>query len=416
VTIQGIDVYDPDRYVDGPPHGDFEVLRAQAPVYRHPDPQVPEGFWAVTRHEDVRFVSRNPEIFSSAEKTCLLPEFPPELSERQRAMMLNMDPPGHSRLRGLVNRGFTPRMTRRLEAGIAAACERIVGDAIAVGEGDFVTLCAAELPLVVIAEILGVPQEDRHKLYAWSNVLVAGQDPELRRSPEDGMRASMEMFGYAYTLGAERRAAPADDVVSKLVMPDEDGNELSELEFGYFFLTLAVAGNETTRNAISGGMLALIQHPEQWRRLRADRSLAGTAADEIVRWVSPVNAFRRTAMRDIELGGQLIRAGDKVIVYYTAANRDPAVFDNPSTFDIGREPNDQLAFGGGGPHYCLGRHLAKLELELMLETLARRLERVELTGEVRRLRSNFINGIKAMPVRFIPAERPGGGPDGRPPA
>jgi cholest-4-en-3-one 26-monooxygenase len=403
VTIQGIDVYDPDRYVDGPPHRDFELLRAQAPVYRHPDPEVPDGFWAVTRHADVRFVSRNPEIFSSAERTCLLAEFPPEMVERQRSMMLNLDPPEHSRLRGLVNRGFTPRMTRRLAGSIAAACERIVGEAVERGEGDFVALCAAELPLAVIADLLGVPQEDRGKLYGWSNVLIAGQDPELRPRPEDGMRAGMEMFGYAYALGAERRVTPADDIVTKLVSPDEDGNELSELEFGYFFLTLAVAGNETTRNAISGGMLAFIEHPGQWERLRADRSLAGTAADEVVRWVSPVNAFRRTATRDVELGGQRIRAGDKVIVFYAAANRDPAAFERPSTFDIGREPNDQIAFGGGGPHYCLGRHLAKLELETMLETLARRLERVELSGPVRRLRSNLVNGIKEMPVRFVPA-------------
>jgi cholest-4-en-3-one 26-monooxygenase len=404
VTIHDIDVYDPDRYADGPPHEDFATLRARSPVHRHPDPAVPAGFWAITRHEDVRFVSRNPEIFSSAERSCLLDEFPPEMTERQRSMMLNMDPPEHSRLRGLVNRGFTPRMTKLLEPGITEACGRIVDDALAQGEGDFVKLCAAELPLVVIADILGAPQEDRHKLYAWSNILIAGQDPELRRTPEEGMQASIELFSYAHALGAQRRAQPADDIVTKLVTPDEDGNELTEMEFGYFFLTLAVAGNETTRNAISGGMLAFTQHPEQWQRLKADLSLAGRAADEIVRWVSPVNAFRRTAMRDIQLGGQQIRAGDKVVMFYASANRDPEVFEDPTTFDIGREPNDQVAFGGGGPHYCLGRHLAKLELEVMLRTLARRIERVELTGPVRRLRSNLVNGIKEMPVRFIPAQ------------
>ncbi|MDI2124672.1 cytochrome P450 [Yinghuangia seranimata] len=402
--LASVDVFSPDAYESGIPHASFALLRDAAPVHRHPDPQLPEGFWAVTRHADVVAVSRNPELFSSYERLSTLGEADGELLDTQRLMMLNMDPPEHSRLRALVNRGFTPRTTLTLESKVEAACERIVDAAVAQGEGDFVTLCSAELPLVVIADLMGVPQEHRHRLFHWSNRLVGGDDVDLGGGTEDGQAAQMEMFQYADELGARKRACPVDDIVSKLVRPDRDGNELTALEFDLFFMLLAVAGNETTRNAISGGMLALVRHPEQWERLKADpEGLAGTAADEIVRWVSPVNAFRRTAMRDTELGGQKIAAGDKVVVYYSSANHDESVFADPYTFDIGRDPNPMLGFGGGGPHFCLGRHLAKLELEIMFRTLARKIDRVEPTGPARRMRSNFLNGIKDMPVRIIPA-------------
>ncbi|MGA4538957.1 cytochrome P450 [Uniformispora flossi] len=399
-----IDVFSADAYENGIPHDDFAVLRRASPVHRHPDPELPEGFWAVTRHADVVTVSRNPEVFSSYERLSLLGEAEGELLDTQRLMMLNMDPPEHSRLRSLVNRGFTPRTTHTLESTIEAACERIVAEAVELGEGDFVALCSAELPLVVIADLMGVPQEHRHRLFHWSNMLVGADDPELGLDPDAGLAAQMEMFEYADKLGAEKRACPVDDIVSKLVCPDRDGNELTPLEFDLFFMLLAVAGNETTRNAISGGMLALTRHPEQWERLKADpEGLAATAADEIVRWVSPVNAFRRTALRDTELGGTRIAAGDKVVVFYSSANYDEDVFADPRSFDIGRDPNPMLGFGGGGPHFCLGRHLAKLELEVMFRTLARHADRVELTGPALRMRSNFLNGIKEMPVRIVPA-------------
>ncbi|MYW00299.1 cytochrome P450 [Streptomyces sp. SID3343] len=397
-----LDVYNPDSYADGIPHATFAELRRRAPVYRHDDPQRPDGFWAVTRHADVVTVSRNPEIFSSNERLSLLDEPADEVLLTQRLMMLNMDPPEHSRLRNIVNKGFTPRTTLTLGDKVREACDRIVGAAVDKGEGDFVSMCAAELPLVVIADLMGVPQDDRHKLFEWSNKLVGDADPDLSVGDPGGVE--MEMFGYADALGAARRACPADDIVSKLVCPDRDGQELTALEFDLFFMLLAVAGNETTRNAISGGMLALIENPEQWERLRADPAgLAATAADEIVRWVSPVNAFRRTAMRDTELSGQPIAAGDKVVVYYASANHDEDVFVDPYRLDIGRDPNPMLGFGGGGPHFCLGRHLAKLELEVMFRTLAERVERVELLGPARRMRSNFLNGIKDMPVRIVPA-------------
>ncbi|WP_076813301.1 cytochrome P450 [Pseudofrankia asymbiotica] len=405
ISLDTIDVYDPDLYVTGVPHDQFAVLRAEAPVFRHADHELPDGFWAVTRHADVTHVSRNPEIFSSHRQTCFLNEQDPDRLAEQQLMMVNQDPPDHTRLRALLNRGFTPRTIGRLTDKIQRACDAIVDKALAAGTGDFVALCAAELPLVVIAELMGVPNTDRYKLFEWSNRMLAADDPELSPAPDEGLVAAMEAYAYANELGRAKRGCPVDDIVSKLVVPDEDGHELSELEFDLFFILLIVAGNETTRNAISGGMQALIDFPEQWERLRADPDrMARLAADEMVRWVSPVMGFRRTATRDVELSGQLIRENDKVVMYYTAANFDETVFENPHAFDIGRDPNPHVGFGGGGPHFCLGRHLALLEIEIMYRTLARRAAQVVPTAAPRRLRSNFINGVKEMQVRLVPAD------------
>jgi cholest-4-en-3-one 26-monooxygenase len=405
ISLDSIDVYDPDLYVKGVPHDQLAVLRTEAPVFRHPDYEQPHGFWAVTRNADVTHISRNPEIFSSYRQTCFLAE--PRDAENlanSQLMMVNMDPPAHTRLRSLVNRGFTPRMVGRLTAKIQQACDQIVDRALAQGSGDFVTMCAAELPLVVIAELMGVPHEDRYKIFDWSNRMLAADDPELAPREDEGLIATTEAYLYANELGAQKRGCPVYDIVSKLVSPDEDGNELSELEFDLFFILLMVAGNETTRNAISGGMQAMIDYPEQWERLRAaPDTMAKLAADEVVRWCSPVMGFRRTATRDTVLGGQLIRENDKVVMYYTAANFDESVFENPYVFDIGRDPNPHVGFGGGGPHFCLGRHLALLEIEVMYRTLARKVAQVVSTAEPRRLRSNFINGVKEMQVRLIPA-------------
>ncbi len=402
MMADGIDLYDPGAYVAGVPHGDFAWLRARAPVHYHPDPEAP-GFWAVTRHADVVHVSRNPETFSSYARTCMLREPDDQGLAQQRLMMLNLDPPEHTRLRGLVNRGFTPRMIARLEERVETVCASIVDRALEAGECDFVTEVAAELPLAVIAELMGVPQADRHDIFTWSNQMVGFDDPDYQTTPEVGEAAAAGILGYANELGASKRACPVGDIVSKLVSPDGEGNELSELEFGMFFVLLAVAGNETTRNAISGGMQALIEHPDQWARLRSDPGLLPTAADEIVRWVSPVMQFRRTATRDTSVGDQPVREGEKVVVFYPSANRDEEVFTDPHAFDIARSPNPHIGFGGGGPHFCLGSHLARLEIQVMFRCLTQRLEGMELTGEVRRLRSNFINGIKEMPVRLVPA-------------
>ncbi|MBL7492609.1 cytochrome P450 [Frankia sp. AgB1.9] len=401
-VLPTIDVYDPVRYESGIPHDDFRVLRAQAPVFRHPDHERPDGLWAVTRHADVMRVSRSPELFSSSRCTAILAEMTEEQHAQQRLMMLNMDPPEHSRLRSLVNRGFTPKVVSRMAERLQDACDTIVDSALAVGTGDFIDLCAADLPLIVIAELMGVPIEDRHKLFDWSNRLASATDGRMDQNG-DAAVAVIEAYSYANDLGAAKRACPADDIVSRLIARDDEGEELSELEFDLFFLLLMFAGNETTRNAIAGGMQAMIDHPDQWERLRADPDLAPQAADEIVRWVSPVNGFRRTATRDVELGGELIRENDKVVIFYASANFDESVFEDPYTFDIGRSPNPHLGFGGGGPHFCLGRHLAMLEIELMYRTLAARVRRVEPLRPPSRLRSNFVNGVTSMPVRLIPA-------------
>ncbi|MFC5746899.1 cytochrome P450 [Actinomadura rugatobispora] len=408
--VSHVELVDPSVYeAGGVPHEHLTALREHAPVHRHhgdPEAEAPP-FWAVTRHADVVHVSRHPEVFSSYERLALFEEPAPEQLALQRMMMLNQDPPEHTGKRSIVNRGFTPRAIGALEEHVRDICRDLVGEVAATleagGEADFVRDVAAPLPLYVICELLGAPVEDRDKIFHWSNTLIGGSDPELQSSPEAGDTAAAELYAYAAGLAEARRAEPREDIITRLLQPDADGNELTGNEFELFVMLLSVAGNETTRNAASGGMLALFEHPEQWARLRADRALVRTAVDEIVRWVTPVNLFRRTAIRDTELGGERIAAGDKVVVFYASANRDERVFDDPFAFDVGREPNPHLGFGGGGPHFCLGAHLARLELSVLFETLLDTLPNIELSGNVRRLRSSFINGIKGMPVRQRPA-------------
>lgn len=330
----------------------------------------------------------------------------PEASlEMMRLMMLNMDPPQHTRNRGFVNRGFTPRMIARLEEHITRICGSLLDDVARKGEADFVADIAAPLPTQVICELVGAPAEDRGRLFELSTRVVGIDDPEVGGSAADAMQAGAEMLACAGELAERRRDQPADDIVTKLLQPDDAGEILTSREFEFFFVLLTLAGNETTRNAASGGMLAFVDHPEQWQRLLADPALAATAAEEIVRWVSPVNLFRRTAICDTELAGQKIAEDDKVVMFYTSANRDEDVFTAPQEFDIGRDPNPHVGYGGGGPHFCLGRHLAALELRVLLLTIADRMPGLALDGPVTRLRSNFINGIKQMPVRFAPAGR-----------
>jgi cholest-4-en-3-one 26-monooxygenase len=401
-----INLVDPDTYqLHGAPHDQFDWLRAHAPVFWHADGGAEgwPGFWAVTRHEDVAYISRHPEIFSSRQRLALFGEMDDQALEMQRLMMLNMDPPQHTRQRAFVNRGFTPRMIGRLEKHIREICDSLIDEVAWRGEADFVRDIAAPLPLYVICELIGAPPGDRDRIFDLSNRLVGTDDPEYRGSPEEGMQAAAELYAYAGELAARRREQPGDDIVTRLLQPDDAGEVLTADEFDLFFLLLTVAGNETTRNAASGGMLSFFEHPQQWQRLRDDPGLVPTTAEEIVRWVSPVNLFRRTAMRDIELGGQPIAEGDKVVVFYASANRDEDVFAAPRQFDIGREPNPHVGFGGGGPHFCLGRHLAGLELRVLFEALVERMPGITLDGEVSRLRSNFINGIKHMPVRFTPS-------------
>jgi cholest-4-en-3-one 26-monooxygenase len=400
-----IDLVDQDTYVrGGVPYDQFRWLREHEPVFWHHGDRKRgwPGFWAVTSHEDVVHVSRHPELYSSYLRLSLFDEPRGDDLSVQRMMMLNQDPPEHTRRRGLVNKGFTPRTIGRLEEHIRDICDDLLDQVLAreAGTADFVADIAAQLPLYVICELIGAPPKDRGKIFKWSNLLIGYDDPDFQRSPEEGADAAKQLYAYANELAERRRDDPRDDIVTKLLQPDENGEELSVHEFDVFILMLAVAGNETTRNAGSGGMLAFFEHPDQWRRLVADPSLAATAVDEIVRWVSPVNLFRRTAVRDTMLRDRKIAEGDKVVVFYSSANRDAAVFDGPGIFDITRDPNPHIGFGGGGPHFCLGAHLARLELSVLFETLSRRMPHIELAGNIRRLRSNFINGIKEMPVRF----------------
>jgi cholest-4-en-3-one 26-monooxygenase len=398
-----INLIDPDTYQrGGPPHEQFAWLRENAPVYWHADGGEPgwPGFWAVTRHAEVGYLSRHAEIFSSAQRLCLFGEIPEEHIQLQRLMMLNMDPPQHTRQRAFVNRGFTPRMIGQLEKHISDICDTLLGDVQDRGRADFVTDIAAPLPLWVICELVGAPVEDRDRIFELSNLLIGSADPEFQIEPRAQQNAAAEVYAYGAALAERRRTEPADDIVTRLLQPNEHGEALTSDEFDLFFLLLTVAGNETTRNAAAGGMLALFEHPDQWQRLVDDPALIPAAAEEIVRWVSPVNLFRRTAMHDTELGGQAIAEGDKVVVFYASANRDDDVFPAADQFDVSRDPNPHVGFGGGGPHFCLGRHLAAMELRILLQALTARMPGITLDGEPARLRSNFINGIKHMPVTF----------------
>ncbi|MCK8670660.1 cytochrome P450 [Rhodococcus sp. HM1] len=407
MTASRTDLKNPDVYEKEMPHDAFDDIRRRCPVYWQPEDDGP-GYWALTRHADVTAVSRDSATFSSALGTTQIDEFDDETRLKQAAMLINLDAPEHTRLRQLVSRGFTPRVVKQLEGRIRDICERTVDELIEAGRDgavvDFVPLVSAPLPLEVIAALLGAPAEDVDKLYDWSNRMIGWDDPEYGSTQADGELAAAEIFLYANEIAARRRAEPRDDIVSALVRPDEHGDTLTEMEFCMFFVLLVIAGNETTRNAITGGMQAFMDHPDQWRRLQHDPGLVPSAVEEILRWVSPVIGFRRTPTCPATIGEQSVDRGDKVVLYYPAANRDGDVFEEPHRFDIGREHNPHVAFGGTGVHFCLGAHLARLELKVMFETLARRLDRVEPAGPARRLRSNFVNGVKAMPVRIHPRQ------------
>ena len=403
LTLADVDLTNLDTFVAQVPHDQFDVIRREQPVYFHPEDSG-AGFWCITRYGDLHSLSHEWPVFSS-EWGITLHEAEDEQLAQQRLMMLMMDPPNHTKLRLLVNKGFTPRMIGGLVDGIRAITRQIVDDVAERGQCDFVVDVAAELPLQVIAEMMGVPRSDRHKLFEWSNRMIGSEDPEYAVSAEVAMGAAAEMFAYANELATYKRANPGDDIISTLLQAEVDGERLTDLEFDMFFELLAVAGNETTRNLISHGMLALIENPDQRALLLDDPGRLPGAVEEMLRWASPVMYMRRTARTDFVLDDQDIEAGDKVALWYIAANHDPAVFDDPHRFDITRDPNEHEAFGGGGPHFCLGSHLAKLEIKVMFEELLARLPDMELTGAVERLRSNFINGIKHMPVGFTATTR-----------
>ncbi len=398
----GFDLTDPDLYAHRVPQEEFAELRRAAPVRWNPQPADmgfhDDGFWAVTKHRDVVAVSRDSETWSSYENGAIirfLSGNTREQVELQRVIMLNIDPPHHTKMRGIVSRGFTPRAINNLRDVLHDRAQKIVKDAVEKGSGDFVTDVACELPLQAIAELIGVPQEDRHRLFSWSNDMVGYDDPEFEG---DGEAASVEILSYSMVMAEDRRACPRDDIVSKLVNAQIDGDELTSDEFGFFVILLAVAGNETTRNAISHGMLAFLDHPDQWERFKAARP--ATAVDEIVRWATPVTVFQRTATKDTELGGQPIKKGQRVGLFYRSANFDEEVFDNPEQFNVLRDPNPHVGFGGTGAHYCLGANLARLEIDLMFNAIADAMPDISKAGDPQRLRSGWLNGVKRLPVTY----------------
>ncbi|HMC40625.1 MAG TPA: cytochrome P450 [Acidimicrobiales bacterium] len=407
MDLSDVDLLNRDRFTQGIPHEWFTYLRANTPIYHHPEPAPGPGFWVFSKYEDVVAIGRDAKHFSSDQRrggVVGLEEVVGEPEWQQEGqLMLTMDPPSHTRHRRLVNRGFTPKMIGMLEPHIREVTVQILEGAIAKGDIDFVTEVASELPLQVIAELMGVPMEDRHKVFDWSNRMIGSEDPEYAVSEENVQNAQIEMFMYAQSLADRRRAEPRDDIITKLLEADIDGDQLSEMDFNLFFLLLAVAGNETTRNSISHGMNAFLENPDQYRMLVEKPELMDSAIEEILRWASPVMYFRRNVTEDLDYKGHQLKAGDKVSIWYVSANRDEDVFDDPFRFDIARTPNDHVAFGGGGPHHCLGANLARMEMRLLFEELTRRVPTVESLGEVSRLRSNFIGGIKHLPVRFSTA-------------
>ena len=430
-------IYSPDTYVHGVPYQALARLRRDTPVVWVEEAPIDSwpggpGFWAVLRHADVRLVLRAPRVFSSHLGATQIrdPATPADL-DYVRRMMLNMDPPEHSRLRGLLARAFTPRAVARLVDRIHRRAAALVDAVAERGEADFATEVAADLPLLTLADVFGVPESDRWLLFDWSNRVIGYQDAEyavsaafdagdatemarravaLRPDPQpDGRmpnprtRAGMpDLYAYAHELGEYKRRRPGDDVMSILMQQmDSSGGRVSVEEFENLFWLLSVAGNETLRNGLPGGMVALLEHPGEYRRLRRDRDLLGTAVEEMLRWWTPVMNFRRTATRDTEVAGVPIRAGQKVVVWFSSSNRDGEVFGDPDRFDVGRRPNDHLTFGHGA-HFCLGAHLAREQMRALFAAVLDRLDDLELTGEPSRLRSNFQNGIKHLPLRWRP--------------
>ena len=401
MQLSDVDLNNPDSFRTGRHHEMFRVLRAEDPIHWTEEPDGP-GYWSITRHADLIAVNRDAHIFSSAEQGISIPDIPPE-GAMVREMMLYMDPPRHTRYRLLVNKGFTPRMIGLLEAGLRTKCQLIIDRVVEQGRCDFVIDIASELPLQAIAELMGVPPEDRHLLFDWTNRMIGIDDPEFEGDRESAGEAATELYLYANTLAAEKRAQLGDDIISKLLGAEIAGDALSETEFDMFFMLLAVAGNETTRNATAHGMRALLDNPDQMAKLRANPELLDSAIEEILRWATPVLHFRRTAMEDYDLAGTHIAKGDKVVIWHISANRDEAVFDDPFRFDIERSPNDHIAFGGGGPHFCLGANLARMELQLIFTEILNRLPDIAEAGPTEYLRSNFIGGIKHMPITFAPS-------------
>jgi len=406
LKLRDVDLTDLDRFAGGFPHEVFTLLRREAPVWWHPPTaRAPggEGFWVISRHEDLLRVARDPARFSSETGPgrtgggTTLEDLPPGFVT---GVMLNMsDPPTHTRIRGLVGRAFTPRAQGRLEPWLRERSREIVAAARARGECDFLVDVAAELPLQTIAQILGVPQEDRHRLFAWTSTILDYRDRELAQVSAELVEASLGLRSYGDELIARKRLEPGEDMLSVVARGGPEGTALSEAELQAFFCLLFVAGSETTRNSIAGGLLALLAARDQLERLRRDPGLLPGAVEEILRWTSATAYNRRTATRDVELRGQKIRAGEKTTHWYPSANRDEAVFADPFRFDVARDPNPHVAFGHG-LHHCLGGSLARCEIRVLFEELMPHLGALELAGPVEWGRSNKHTSLRHVPVRW----------------
>lgn len=401
LSFDKLDVISHASYKDGPPYELYRQLRAEAPVIRcrGMEPMYTDEFWAITRHADVVEVSRKFQTYSSAKKGSLMNEQATEIDNDAARLMIDLDPPDHTRLKTLVNRGFTPKAMRMLESHFREVAVQLIEEALEEGNVEFVDKVSAELPLIAIAELVGIPVEDRRKVFDWSNAMIGSNDPEFNADPEAGQIAATELYMYSNQLALERRQNPKDDIITTLIS-EHDGDVLTEHEFDLFMLLLAVAGNETTRNGISHGVVAMIENRDQWHKMQADPALVPSAVEEILRWATPVNYFRRAATCDVELHGVKIKEGESVTMFYPSANRDEAAFTNADVFDITRTPNHHVTFGGGGPHFCLGANLARLEMRILFEELSKRAADIELTGPVKKLQSSFIHGIKSLPVQL----------------
>ena len=395
--------------------GAFATLRTERPIPFLEEPELPvaelprgPGYWSLTRYADLLEASRNPEVFSSAQGATSIFDLPTAFSEFFGGM-INMDDPRHGRQRRIVSQGFTPRALAKMEEGVARRASRIIDRVIERGECDFVADIAAPLPLEIICDMMGIPESESAMVFEQTNVILGLGDPEFLEGTDNpqvaALQAGAALGSLMAEMAADRRANPKDDLTTALLQKDQEDGAMTDEELASFFVLLVVAGNETTRNAISHGMKALCDYPDQRRAWAADfDALADTAVEEIVRWASPVIHMRRTCTRDTELGGQALAEGEKVVLWYASANRDEAVFADPHRFDLARRPNEHVGCGGPGPHYCLGANLARREIRVMFREIFERLPDLEITGPPDRLRSNFINGIKRMPCAFTPGK------------
>jgi cholest-4-en-3-one 26-monooxygenase len=401
---QGFDFTSPDVLEHGIPVEEFAYLRRTAPIWwneqsKHDSIFGDDGYWVVTKHDDIRAISCDNDIWSTNRKGAImrLPDgITADQLELTKALLINHDPPAHSRLRKLVSRLFTPRAITLLEYKLGSAAHQIVAAAANKESGDFVQDIAMSLPLQAIADLLGVPETDRQQLSAWTNSIMNTDDPDYRGV--DPVEANAAIMGYAYSMAEQRRRCPADDIVTRLIHADIDGEALEDTEFAFFVILLAVAGNETTRNAMTHGMNAFFDHPDQWQLYKQHRPVS--AVDEIIRWATPVHCFQRTARVDAQIGDVSIAPGQRVGLFYSSANYDESVFERPFEFNILRSPNPHLAFGGNGAHYCIGANLARMEIKLILEAIADLVPGIHKTAEPQRLRSGWINGVKHLPVAY----------------